>query len=192
MVRGARRLVFVWLLVATAVWLLAGLVTAGAAQEQALGVRDAGGTPALPAKPATLVAVQMQVRLEDYQSPQAFAAAVQRYMKAAGRTRGDGPRLVAFPEDVGLGLIFVDDYDAVRDCRSIFEAAYVLMNLYWPDISTICAQYGCSPTRALLLLKGLWHLLKGCQGTPRHRRRRQRAHSRPGWGGLQHLARLRP
>ncbi|MFB3880903.1 MAG: carbon-nitrogen hydrolase family protein [Armatimonadota bacterium] len=107
-----------------------------------------------PTRPAVLVAVQMEVRLEDYQSPEAFDAAVQRYMKAAMRTKGDGPRMVAFPEDVGLGLVFMDDYELVKDCSSIFEAAYVMMNTYWPEIYQICGQYGCSPTRGLLLLKG--------------------------------------
>ena len=139
MVRGARYRVLLSVIGAGVLWVLSGSTTAGAAQ---------------PARPATLVAVQMEVRLEDYQSPEAFDAAVQRYMKAAMRTRGDGPRMVAFPEDVGLGLVFVDDYDLVKDCSSIFEAAYVLMNAYWPEIYSICSQYGCSPTRALLLLKG--------------------------------------
>jgi len=105
-------------------------------------------------EPVTLVAVQMQVQLADYQSPKAFDAAVQQYTKAAMRTRGDGPRLVAFPEDVGLGLVVMDDYAAVKDCGSWGEAASLLIGMYWPQVYEIMVQYGCSPMHALLLLKG--------------------------------------
>ncbi len=109
---------------------------------------------AAPTGPVTLVAVQMQVQLTDYQSPEAFDTAIQEYMKAAMRTRGDGPRLVAFPEDVGLGLVFLDDYELVKDYSSIFDAAAALMGAYWPEIYDLMVTYGCSPAHALLLLKG--------------------------------------
>jgi predicted amidohydrolase len=130
----------VWLLVIAAVTLWSGL------QGSCLAAQKP--------RPVTLVAVQMQVQLEDYQSVAAFDSAIQRYMKAAMRTRGDGPRLVAFPEDVGLGLVFLDDYDLVKDCSSIFEAASVLMYAYGPELYDIMTTYECSPAHALLLLKG--------------------------------------
>lgn len=130
-------------------WLL--IVVAVGSAVIGLAVTDAG---AAQTRPVTLVAVQMQVQLEDYRSAAAFDAAIERCMKAAMRTRGDGPRLVAFPEDVGLGLVFLDDYDLVKDCSSIFEAAYVLMTVYGPEIYDIMGTYGCGPAHALLLLKG--------------------------------------
>jgi predicted amidohydrolase len=107
-----------------------------------------------PADPVTLVAVQMQVSLDDYQSCEHFRAAVERCMRAAVPTPGQGSRLVAFPEDVGLGLLFLDDYEAVQHCSSFEQAARLLVELYRPEIDSICAQYGCSPARGLLLLKG--------------------------------------
>jgi predicted amidohydrolase len=113
-----------------------------------------GQASATPVHPVTLVAVQMQVQLADYQSPQTFAASIQRYMKAAMRTRGDGPRLVAIPEDVGLGLVVMDDYTVVKDCRSWNEAAPLLIDMHWPQIYDLMVRYGCSPMHALLLLKG--------------------------------------
>ena len=109
---------------------------------------------AAPARPVTLVAVQMQVKLADYQSVAAFETTIHRYMRAAMCTRGDGPRLVAFPEDVGLGLVVMDDYAAVKDCSSWGDAASLLIGIYWPQVYDLMVQYGCSPMHALLLLKG--------------------------------------
>jgi predicted amidohydrolase len=140
MLKAQRRCLVLWVLALAAL-----AVSLGPALGQAA---------AAPTRPVTLVAVQMQVQLDDYQSPEAFGAVMQQYMKEAMRTRGDGLRLVAFPEDVGLGLLVVDDYAAVKDCASWSEAASLLISLYWPQIYQIMGQYGCSPMHALLLLKG--------------------------------------
>jgi len=138
--RSVARRMSIWMLFTAAAALLACFTSDRAA--------------AAPTRPVTLVAVQMQVELADYQSAAAFETAIQRYMRAAMRTRGDGPRLVAFPEDVGLGLVVMDDYAAVKDCGSWGEAASLLIGMYWPQVYDTMVQYGCSPMHALLLLKG--------------------------------------
>jgi predicted amidohydrolase len=140
MLKTQRRCLSLWVLALAALALSVGLASGHAATA--------------PAHPVTLVAVQMQVQLADYQSPEAFDAAIQQYLKAAMHTRGDGPRLVAFPEDVGLGLLVLDDYDAVKDCPTWGDAAGLLIYLYWPQIYDLMGRYGCSPMHALLLLKG--------------------------------------
>jgi predicted amidohydrolase len=140
MLKAQRRCLVLWVLTAAALALSLGPAPGQAA--------------AAPTRPVTLVAVQMQVQLDDYQSPEVFGAVIQQYMKAAMRTRGDGPRLVAFPEDVGLGLLVVDDYAVVEDCASWGEAASLLIYLYWPQVYEAMVEYGCSPMHALLLVKG--------------------------------------
>jgi predicted amidohydrolase len=106
------------------------------------------------AQPVTLVAIQMQVRLEDYRSPAAFATAVERHMKEAMRAPGEGPRLVVFPEDVGLALVVIGEYEAVKDCSSWKEAAGVLIAKHQAEVAETAARHHCSPVRALFLLKG--------------------------------------
>jgi predicted amidohydrolase len=128
------------LLPCIAALLAIALPTAGAADTQAHAV--------------TLVAIQMHVRLEDYRSPATFAAAVERHMKEAMRTPGEGPRLVVFPEDVGLALVVLDDYEAVKGCSSWKEAAGVLITKHQAEVTEIAARHHCSPVRALFLLKG--------------------------------------
>jgi hypothetical protein len=140
MLQAQRRCLVLWVLTVAALALALGPALGRAA--------------AAPTRPVTLVAVQMQVQLDHYQSPQVFEAVIQQYMKEAMRTRGDGLRLVAFPEDVGLGLLVVDDYAAVKDCASWGEAASLLIYLYWPQIYDAMVEYGCSPMHALLLVKG--------------------------------------
>jgi hypothetical protein len=63
-------------------------------------------------KTASLVAVQMQYRLEDYRSAEAFRERVLGVMRAVRQRAPKGDLVVVFPEDVGLGLIFTQDFRA--------------------------------------------------------------------------------
>lgn len=112
------------------------------------------GAAAAQARPVTLVAIQTQVRLEDYRSTAAFAAAVERCMKEAMRAPGEGPRLVVFPEDVGLALVVLGDYEAVKGCSSWKKASGVLIAKHQAEVAQIAARHQCTPVRALFLLKG--------------------------------------
>jgi predicted amidohydrolase len=102
----------------------------------------------------TLVAIQMRICPEDYRTPGTFRDAAERCMRMAERRFGDGPNLVAFPEDVGLGLLFVGHWDAVRDCTSLREAAVRIAGLHAGQVEEMARRYRCSPTRALLLARG--------------------------------------
>ncbi|MHB0998704.1 MAG: nitrilase-related carbon-nitrogen hydrolase [Armatimonadota bacterium] len=102
-----------------------------------------------------IAAVQMQVRLADYKSEAAFRDRIDYYMSKAVHYAGDGPLIVAFPEDVGLGLVILGNYDKVKNCKSFKEAAGILANEYAAEIGNICRKYpGCSISRALLLARG--------------------------------------
>jgi hypothetical protein len=68
-------------------------------------------------KTASLVAVQMQYRLEDYRSAEAFRERVLGVMRAVRQRAPKGDLVVVFPEDVGLGLIFTQDLSGCRPPR---------------------------------------------------------------------------
>jgi len=70
-----------------------------------------------------LVAIQMQLRPEDYRSPQSFERKVSSLMAQLAPHLRDGlPTLVAWPEDVGLMLVLQGMWDELRDARSSREA----------------------------------------------------------------------
>ena len=102
-----------------------------------------------------MAAVQMQVRIEDYASPEAFAARINHYMEMAAERFESHRRLVVFPEDVGLGWVFLGDYEAMKNCASVREVAHVLAVVHGPGILLAMSRYpGCGPARALLLARG--------------------------------------
>jgi predicted amidohydrolase len=102
-----------------------------------------------------LIAIQMRTTLEDYQHESYLARRVDRLLAAARQQVQAGlPALVVLPEDIGLGMLFFDDYEAVRGCKSIFEAAGVLLQRYASSIQQKVEKLRVSPTRALLLVLG--------------------------------------
>lgn len=108
-----------------------------------------------PSHHVALVSVQMRVALEDYQSVQRLATRVDQLIASAKRqVPPNTPTLVVFPEDVGLGMLFLDDYEAVQGCRSIYEAAGVLFQRYAEPVRRLVEAHRVSPTRALLLTLG--------------------------------------
>ncbi len=132
------------------VWLAAMAAAA------ALVLSAATGAQPFEAGPVTLVAVQMQVSPADYLSAETFAQSIDRYMSMASEQFGHGPNLVAFPEDVGLGLVFVGHPDALAIPTSIWDAAlYMAFTYYGAEIQQIMSAppYPSFP-RALLLVRG--------------------------------------
>ncbi|MCX7992760.1 MAG: hypothetical protein N2651_03720 [Fimbriimonadales bacterium] len=101
------------------------------------------------AQDTTLVAVQMRYRLEDYRSAEAFRERILGLMRTVRQRVPKGELLVVFPEDVGLGLIFTQDFERVQSAKSMVEAGLRLMERL--QINTINAEGGfAGATRSLL------------------------------------------
>lgn len=108
-----------------------------------------------PGGEVALIAIQMRTTLEDYQNEKHLEYRIDGLLTSAvRRVRSDIPALVVFPEDIGLGMLFLDDYEAVRGCRSIYEAAAVLSQRYAAPIRQAIDAHKVSPTRAILLALG--------------------------------------
>jgi hypothetical protein len=100
-------------------------------------------------KSASLVAVQMQYRLEDYRSAEAFRERVLGVMRAVRQRAPKGDLVVVFPEDVGLGLIFTQDFERVQSAKTMVEAGLRLMERY--QINAFATEGGfAGATRTLL------------------------------------------
>jgi len=100
-------------------------------------------------KSASLAAVQMQYRLEDYRSVEAFRERVLGVMRAVRQRAPKGDLLVVFPEDVGLGLIFTQDFERVQTAKTMVEAGLRLMERY--QINAFATEGGfAGATRTLL------------------------------------------
>ncbi len=80
-----------------------------------------------------LVAVQMCIKTHDYRSVEAFRERVLGIMRAVRQRVPKEPVLVVFPEDVGLGLVFTQDYERVRTSKTMVEAGFRLMEKYRPQ-----------------------------------------------------------
>ncbi|MGC8785745.1 MAG: hypothetical protein ACP5RN_15355, partial [Armatimonadota bacterium] len=75
-----------------------------------------------PGGEVTLIAIQMRTTLEDYQSEKHLEHRLDALLASAmRRVRSGVPTLVVFPEDIGLGMLFLDDFETVNGCRSIYE-----------------------------------------------------------------------
>jgi predicted amidohydrolase len=91
----------------------------------------------------------MQYRLEDYRSAEAFRERVLGVMRAVRQRAPKGDLLVVFPEDVGLGLIFTQDFERVQTAKTMVEAGLRLMERY--QINAFASEGGfAGATRTLL------------------------------------------
>lgn len=75
-------------------------------------------------------AIQMAYKLDDYSSREAFRKRILALTNAVRQRAPQKPLLVAFPEDVGLGLLFIQDYERVRSSKTMVEAGARLMEKY--------------------------------------------------------------
>ncbi len=108
-----------------------------------------------PTSSVALVAIQMCTALEDYRSEKRLSDRIDGLLASAMKEVKQGaPAVVVFPEDIGLAMLFVDDWEAVRECRSITEAASVLLRRYATPVQQIIDVHHVSPTRALLVTLG--------------------------------------
>ena len=101
------------------------------------------------AQNSTLIAIQMRYRLEDYRSAEAFRERVLGLMRTVRQRFPKGELLIVFPEDVGLGLLFTQDFERVQTSKTMLEAGMRLMERY--QINPLSIEGGfASATRALL------------------------------------------
>ncbi|GBC93070.1 hypothetical protein HRbin15_01556 [bacterium HR15] len=75
-------------------------------------------------------AIQMAYKLDDYSSREAFRKRIMSLTGEARQRVPQKPLLVAFPEDVGLGLLFTQDFERVRTSKTMVEAGTRLMEKY--------------------------------------------------------------
>ncbi len=98
---------------------------------------------------ASIAAVQMQFRLEDYRSAEAFRERIGGLARAVRQRAPKGDLLMVFPEDVGLGLMFTQDFERVQTCKTIVEAGMRLMERH--QINFLTAEGGfAGATRRLM------------------------------------------
>lgn len=77
-----------------------------------------------------LVAVQMRMATEDYRTVEVFRERILGIMRTVRQQVPAEPILVVFPEDVGLGLVFTQDYERVRTSKTMVEAGFRLIEKY--------------------------------------------------------------
>ncbi|MCS7273194.1 MAG: hypothetical protein NZ550_03490 [Fimbriimonadales bacterium] len=78
----------------------------------------------------TLIAVQMGYRLVDYRSAEAFRERILGLVREVRNTAPVGELIVVFPEDVGLGLVFTQDFERIQTSKTMVEAGLRLMERY--------------------------------------------------------------
>lgn len=95
------------------------------------------------------VAVQMRYRLEDYRNADSFRERVVGIIHTVRQRVPKGELIIVFPEDVGLGLIFAQDFVRVQGSKTMVEAGIRLMERH--QISAFGTEGGfAGATRALL------------------------------------------
>ncbi len=101
-----------------------------------------------------LAAVQMRWRLEDYATPERFAARVSGLMRrVAARLDPSLPALVVFPEDVGILTALAGEGDALSGARTLEEAVERLARRHLPAVLWQRTRHGASWPRAIFLAR---------------------------------------
>lgn len=99
-----------------------------------------------------IIAVQVKVSTGMYRDLPTFRAAMDADISEAAKRKAHScPTLVALPEDIGLGLVFLGQWDTVKDAKTIRDAGGKLGARYAPDVMANAMRFGASPNRALLL-----------------------------------------
>jgi predicted amidohydrolase len=89
------------------------------------------GNDSLSGSPFLAVAIQYRASIQDYATPEAFAHAMRERMESVSRHfQTNLPALVVFPEDIGLGLVFTNDFSSILDCTKIAQAGVILAARY--------------------------------------------------------------
>ena len=119
---------------------------------------------------ANLVAVQADMRLEHYRSPEAFRRKIFQLCDQACALCSDAPSLLAFPEMLGMPLLFTvgeaaaynhvqalaedyADYADVAACSSVFSAWLKLLSKYWRALLRTAWRQRCGGRSAWYALR---------------------------------------
>ncbi len=91
-----------------------------------------------------------QIALRFFESPDDFAMTVEEW---TARAKDAGAQLLVFPEDIGLPLVCIDDYELASQATAILPVAKGLIRRYWPAILGALFKPGFAPRRAIFCHK---------------------------------------
>lgn len=104
----------------------------------------------MTAQAETVRVCAVQARLQFYGSAAEFRGHMSELMSRAAAYE---PDLVVFPEDVGTPLIALGDEELLGTCGTLREAIGAMTLRHAGPLAPIMGRWGCSPQRALFLLK---------------------------------------
>jgi predicted amidohydrolase len=102
-----------------------------------------------------LIAVQAEMQLSHYRSPEAFAAWISELSRRAVAGLDDAPKLLAFPETIGMPLLLTSHYAEVSRCTRLPEAVRVLLGREWRAVLRSAFKHGAWGPQAFFLARAL-------------------------------------
>ncbi|UCH26568.1 MAG: carbon-nitrogen hydrolase family protein [Trueperaceae bacterium] len=103
-----------------------------------------------------LIAVQPRMELEHYRSAEVFKQKVLSLTKASVAGLDEAPKLVAFPEAIGLPLLFtIGDFDRIRGKTNSTRVIWELLRTHWQEVFTASLRHGVLGLPGLVLSRAL-------------------------------------
>ena len=103
-----------------------------------------------------LIAVQAQLRLANYRSPEAFTAWITELSERAVAGLDDAPKLLAFPETIGLPLLLtLGNYADVSRQTRVTGAALSLLRRQWRSVLRAALSHRALGPQALFVARAL-------------------------------------
>ena len=103
-----------------------------------------------------LIAVQAQLRLSNYRSPEAFAAWIAELSQHAVAGLDDAPKLLAFPETIGLPLLLtLENYADVSRRTRLAGAALTVLRRQWRSVLHAAMRHRALGPQALFVARAL-------------------------------------
>ena len=103
-----------------------------------------------------LIAVQAQLRLANYRSPEAFTAWILELSEHAVVGLDDAPKLLAFPETIGLPLLLtLGNYAEVSQQTRVTGAALSLLRRQWRSVLRAALSHRTLGPQALFVARAL-------------------------------------
>ena len=103
-----------------------------------------------------LIAVQAQLRLANYRSPEAFTAWITELSERAVAGLDDAPKLLAFPETIGLPLLLtLGNYADVSRQTRLTGAALTVLRRQWRSVLRAAFSHRALGPQALFVARAL-------------------------------------
>jgi predicted amidohydrolase len=119
-----------------------------------------------------LFCVQPVMTPEDYFTKEAFYHKIDRYFRAAAKTRTPGrPAVIVFPEDIATFLLLEGQQDIVAGVRTLDDAFKTIGRKKLGRIVLTMIQYGTVRTRRAFFTggaTGVWHIWHGTMARLAH------------------------